>query len=233
MKLIDLFCLAGGATKGYQQAGFHVTGIDLVASPNYCGDKFIQMDALDALTELELSSFDAAHASPPCQGYSTQTADRSRHQRLIEPVRELLVASGLPYVIENVEGARQELVDPVRLCGSSFGLDVRRHRYFETNWGLTGPPCDHGWQKPRFQSLDRSMVVAGRPASVVGVHGHINYVGEFELRCRAMGIDWMTNAELVEAIPPAYTAHVGRQLREHLEFVRGAPAGVETPLVAP
>jgi DNA (cytosine-5)-methyltransferase 1 len=157
------------------------------------------------------------HASPPCQGYSTQTARPDRHPRLIGAVRQRLADAGVPYVIENVEGARSELQQPIRLCGSSFGLDVRRHRYFESNVELRGLPCAHDWQLPRFRSLDMSMVRRGRLASVVGVHGHINYPGEFELRCKAMGIDWMTNAELVEAIPPAYTRHVGEQLLSHLE----------------
>ena len=207
-RLLDLFCNAGGATRGYQQAGFHVVGVDIDPQPDYCGDEFHQADALT----FPLDGFDAIHASPPCQGYSTQTADRTKHQRLIGPVRERLRAAGVPYVIENVEGARRELVNPVRLCGSSFGLNVRRHRYFESNLCLMVPPCDHAWQTPRFRSLDISMVRAGRLACVVGVHGHINYPGEFPLRCAAMGIDWMTNDELVEAIPPAYTEHIGRQL---------------------
>lgn len=205
--LLDLFCGAGGAAEGYARAGFEVHGVDIKPQPHY-PFPFFHRDAL----MVDVRGYDAVHASPPCQGYSTQTADRSRHARLIEPIRERLEASGLPYVIENVEGARRHLIDPVRLCGSSFGLDVRRHRYFETNWPLEGKPCDHGWQTPRFRSLDMSMVRKGRLASVVGVHGHINYAGEFELRQRAMGIDWMTNEELVEAIPPAFTEHIGKQL---------------------
>ena len=208
--LLDLFCGAGGAAVGYYSAGFEVIGVDINRQPNYPFE-FHQMDALDVF-EHSAFEFDAIHASPPCQGYSTQTADQSRHPRLIAPVRELLHTTVLPYVIENVEGARKHLIDPVRLCGSSFGLDLRRHRYFEANWALEGKPCDHSWQTPRFRSLDISMVKAGRLASVVGVHGHINYSGEFPLRCKAMGIDWMTNEELVEAIPPAYTEWVGRQL---------------------
>lgn len=217
--LLDLFCRKGGATKGYQRAGFYVVGIDKDDQPGYVGDEFWQGDAIRALKRLVAAGpgkIRAIHASPPCQGYSTQTQDQSRHERLIEPVRDLLIQTGLPYVIENVEGARKHLIDPVRLCGSSFGLDLRRHRYFETNWGLHGKPCDHGWQTPRFRSLDMSMVRAGRLASVVGVHGHINYSGEFPLRCAAMGIDWMTNDDLVEAIPPAYTEHIGGQLLAHV-----------------
>jgi DNA (cytosine-5)-methyltransferase 1 len=177
----------------------------------------VQGDALSLLDTPEfMAQFDAVHASPPCQGYSTQTADRTRHERLIGHVRTLLEQSGLPYVIENVEGAAKELRNPVRLCGSSFGLDVRRHRYFETNWPLVAPPCNHAWQTPRFRSLDMKSVRAGRLASVVGVHGHINYAGESPIRARAMGIDWMTDAELAESIPPAYTAFVGAQLAAFL-----------------
>ena len=218
-RLLDLFCGAGGAAMGYHRAGFEVVGIDIEPQPNYPFE-FQQVDALEVLAlfaRFRGFSFRAVHASPPCQGYSTQTTDQSKHARLIEPVRDLLRASGLPYVIENVEGARKHMIDPVRLCGSSFGLDLRRHRYFETNWPLEPKPCDHSWQTPRFRSLDMSMVRKGRLASVVGVHGHINYEGEFPLRCKAMGIDWMTNEELVEAIPPAYTEHIGRQLMAHVE----------------
>lgn len=216
--LLDLYCGGGGAAKGYQDAGWYVIGIDNQPQPSYCGDEFYLGDAL-TLGYVLAARADAVHASPPCQGYSTQTADKSRHPRLIEPTRDLLEATGLPYVIENVEGARKHLRNPVRLCGSSFGLDLRRHRYFETNWPLQGKPCDHSWQTPRFQSLDRSMVISGRLATVVGVHGNINYAGEFEHRCRAMGIDWLPNAELVEAIPPAYTRHIGAQLASHVRAV--------------
>jgi DNA (cytosine-5)-methyltransferase 1 len=214
-RLLDLFCGAGGAAKGYHDAGFEVVGVDIDPQPNY-PYKFHQADVL-AMDPWVLRSFDAVHASPPCQGYSTQTQHRARHPRLIEATRDLLRAWGAPYVIENVEGARAFLKDPVRLCGSSFGLDVRRHRYFETNWDLVTPPCDHGWQTPRFRSLAIANHRAGKLASVVGVHGHLNYPGEFPIRCKAMGIDWMTNNELVESIPPAYTEYIGQQLVNRLE----------------
>ena len=213
-RLLDLFCGAGGASMGYHRAGFDVVGVDIRPQPNY-PFTFLQADVMKS--DFAWDEFDAVHASPPCQGYSTQTADQSKHQRLIGEVREALTSSGLPYVIENVEGARKEMVAPVRLCGSSFGLDLRRHRYFESNAPIRGLPCDHSWQKPRFRSLDMSMVKAGRLASVVGVHGNLNYSGEFDLRCRAMGIDWMTNSELVESIPPAYTEFIGKQLIAALE----------------
>lgn len=213
--LLDAFCGGGGAAVGYARAGFDVIGVDIRPQPNY-PFPMIVADALEVLSGPLPRGVAAIHASPPCQHYSTQTADRSRHPNLIPPTRALLQASGLPWVIENVEGARRHLRDPIRLCGSSFGLDIRRHRYFESNWALVGAPCDHGWQIPRFRSLAIANVRAGKLASVVGVHGHINYVGEYALRCAAMGVDWLPNDELVEAIPPAYTAWIGAQLRRVL-----------------
>jgi DNA (cytosine-5)-methyltransferase 1 len=129
-----------------------------------------------------------------------------------EGLRRVVRAWDLPYVIENVPGA--PLVNAIMLCGSSFGLDVRRHRLFESNVGIMALPCAHGLQTPRFRSLDSRM--AGKLATVVGVHGHLNYPGEFALRCEAMGIDWMTNAELSQAIPPAYTEHIGHYLLAEL-----------------
>jgi DNA (cytosine-5)-methyltransferase 1 len=222
--LIDAFCCAGGATKGYQRAGFYVIGVDIDPQPNYCGDEFVQADALEFLAGGAMERADASHASPPCPRYSTVTPKlaRDRHPDLIAETRDALDASDLPYVIENVVGS--PLRDPVQLCGSSFGLDVRRHRLFESNMPLLVPACDHGWQTPRFRSLDGRMVKKGRLASVVGVHGNVNYAGEFELRCKAMGIDWMTNAELTQAIPPAYTELIGHQLMQVVTASRKAAA---------
>lgn len=211
--LLDLFCGAGGAAKGYSDAGFDVVGVDIEPQPNYPYE-FHQDDAL-GLSRFAIGiKFAAIHASPPCQHYSTASGKAKKRGKtfvnLVEPTRQLLEATGRPYVIENVVGA--PLHSPVRYCGSSFGLDVRRHRLFESNQPIEAPPCDHTWQTPRFQSLDSRMAKAGKLASVVGVHGNCNYAGEFELRCRAMGIDWMTNAELTQAVPPAYTRHIGEQL---------------------
>lgn len=228
--LLDLFCGAGGAAVGYHRAGFDVIGVDVKHQPNYPFPKMVA-DALHVLERLveghyiwpsacdekiTLSDIAAIHASPPCQAKSTQTADRSKHVWLLPDTRELLHQVVTPHVIENVEGARRDMIDPVRLCGSSFGMDIRRHRYFEANWPIQGKPCDHGWQTPRFRSLAIKNHREGRLASVVGGHGHINYPGEFELRCKAMGIDWMKNDELVESIPPTYTEFIGRQLLEHV-----------------
>jgi DNA (cytosine-5)-methyltransferase 1 len=216
--LIDAFCKAGGAGMGYSRAGFEVVGVDIEPQPNYPFE-FHQADALEFLAGGGMARADAAHASPPCHAYSTVTgrnrSNRRRYPDLVAETRDALIATGLPYVIENVVGA--PLRNPVQLCGSSFGLDIRRHRLFETNWPLMGPPCAHAWQTPRFRSLDSRM---DGPATVVGVHGHLNYPGEFELRCKAMGIDWMTNAELTQAIPPAYTELIGHQLMAAVQATR-------------
>lgn len=206
-RLADLFCKAGGAARGYWLAGFDVVGVDIEPQPNYPYE-FHQADAM----EYPLDGFDVVHASPPCQGYSTKTMNQSRHPRLIAPVREMLERNGVPYVIENVEGARSEMVDPIRLCGSSFGLGVRRHRYFESNLPLEPLPCDHKAQVPQYDLYDH-----GRwyKSGVVHVFGTGGGKGK-EHWPEAMGIDWMTNAELVEAIPPAYTEYLGEQVIEML-----------------
>jgi DNA (cytosine-5)-methyltransferase 1 len=114
----------------------------------------------------------------------------------------------VPHVIENVPGA--PLCEPVRLCGSTFGLDVRRHRLFEANWPLRGAPCDHSWQTPRFPAATNRAPNSRRTVEI-GV-----WRIPLDVQRRAMGIDWMTLRELSEAIPPAYTEHIGRQLLEHL-----------------
>jgi DNA (cytosine-5)-methyltransferase 1 len=204
-RALDLFCGAGGVSVGLQRAGFEVTGVDIKEQPNYRGGTFVLGDALI----FPLDGFDFVWASPPCQGYTNLSKRWGglRHPMLIPQVRERLVERGGPWVIENVPGA--PLVNPVQLCGSSFGLNVRRHRLFEANFELDGMPCDHAWQTPRFRSLDLRR--AGKLSGVVGVHGHLNYPGEFTLRCAAMGIDWMTNAELVQAIPPAYAQFIGER----------------------
>jgi len=202
-RLLDLFCCAGGATRGYQLAGFHVVGVDIEPQPDYCGDEFIQDDAL----EFPLDGFDAIHASPPCQSF---TAYRRKghgvgdgYPDLIKPVRARLEQSGVPWVIENVAGA--PLRNAVMLCGSSFGLDVRRHRYFESNVQLTAPSCDHSWQTPRFPPATNRTNL--RRTVEVGV-----WRIPLEVQQRAMGIDWMPLRSLSEAIPPAYTEFIGRQL---------------------
>lgn len=188
---------------GYHRAGFDVVGVDLSPQPHYPFE-FHQADAL----EFPLDGFDVIHASPPCQRF---TAYRRRgsgvgdgYPDLIAPTRERLSASGAMWVMENVPGA--PLVVPVQLCGSSFGLDVRRHRLFESNVALVAPPCDHSWQTPRFPSATNRRNL--RRTVEVGV-----WRIPLDIQQRAMGIDWMTLSELTEAIPPAYTEYLGRQFR--------------------
>jgi DNA (cytosine-5)-methyltransferase 1 len=205
VKLLDLFCGAGGAAVGYARAGFEVCGVDIAPQPNY-PFRFRQHDALAVPIEV-LRRFDVIHASPPCQ-WATAYSRRPDHvgdaPNLIAATRDLLTNAGLPYVIENVEYARNHLRDPIMLCGSSFGLDVRRHRLFEcSGFSVMALPCAHGWQSPRFaQATNRK----NRRCTVeVGV-----WRIPLDVQQRAMGIDWMTLDELSEAIPPAYTEWVGR-----------------------
>ncbi len=227
-RLLDLFCGAGGCSVGYARAGFEVVGVDIEPQPNYPFD-FRQADALEVLESMHNwpiylgKTFDAIHASPPCQAYaniSKQQGTAERHPRLIEPVRELLEVTGLPYVVENVPGA--PLVNAVQLCGSSFGLRVRRHRLFETNFPIMAPPCVHGWQRSNTNRL-RSGYVAPEN-SVVPVYGG-GQAGFDVATCReAMGIDWMSTDELNDAIPPAYTEHIGFYLLAHLAHVTESAA---------
>lgn len=222
-RLLDLFCGAGGAARGYADAGFEVVGVDVVAQPNYPYTFVLA----DALTFLEFGhdsanggwygagaqSFDAVHASPPCQRWSSKTAEPATHPDLITPLRPLLEATGLPYVIENVLAAplRRDLI----LCGSSFGLRVRRHRVFESNMPLLGPDCDHAWQDAdkRFRLYDHGKWFQSGIVHVFGTGGGKGR----EHWAEAMGIDWMRPAELAEAIPPSFTEFIGAQLLAHLK----------------
>lgn len=213
-RLLDLFCGAGGASVGYSRAGFDVTGVDIRPQPHY-PFAFVQADAMT----FPLDGFDALHASPPCQRFSRARKVGTRKGPTLPPdlvgaTRDRLIASGVPWVIENVEGAP---VSGITLCGSSFGLAVRRHRVFESSVMLLGLECQHKRQ--------------GRPVGVYHVmgdqvQGRCSKTGAYVLGGRtastleegraAMGIDWMTWAELRESIPPAYTAHVGAQLIRYI-----------------
>ena len=204
-KLLDLFCGAGGASMGYARAGFEVTGMDLKHGKRYPFN-YIRKNVMELRPE-DLEEYDVIHASPPCQTFSATRHLRNAQgkttskQDLLAQVRSLLVVSGKPYVIENVKGA--PLIDAVQVCGSAFGLKVRRHRLFESNMPLRGTECHHAQQ--------------GRPVGIYGsmrdeIPGGGHTAKTMSEAKEAMGIEWMIWSELVEAIPPDYTHHIGLQL---------------------
>jgi DNA (cytosine-5)-methyltransferase 1 len=215
-RLLDLFCGAGGAAMGYHRAGFDIVGVDHRPQPRY-PFAFVQADAL----KFPLEGFNAIHASPPCQGYLNERFRvtpsghvRADHPRLIDQIRIRLEASGLPYVIENIPAARPWLREPIQLCGSSFGLAVRRHRLFESNAPMMALPCAHHLQtEPRYATQFRPKDRQNPLSCVVQVYG--NGKGAMHWPA-AMGIDWMQRMELAQAIPPAYTEHIGRYLLAEL-----------------
>jgi DNA (cytosine-5)-methyltransferase 1 len=204
MKGVDLFCKAGGCTEGYKRAfpGIHMTGVDIEEQPNYCGDDFIRADAL----EISLSGYDFVHASPPCQAYSTTASlHDNEYPQLVDWVRCRLLTLDVPWVIENVVGA--PLRNPLMLCGSSFGLGVRRHRLFETSPMIPlHPPCVHHLQP---EPID--VTGTGGPG---GRHRKPNSLQEAR---DAMGIQWMSRRELSAAVPPAFTEWIGLQLLASLK----------------
>lgn len=221
LRLLDLFCCAGGAGEGYARAGFDVIGVDLVhhkSNPRHV----ILTDALTLRPSWIKEHFDAVHASPPCQRFSDlakRNGNAADWPDLIDPTRALLEATGLPYIIENVEGA--PLRNPVVLCGTMFpGLRVKRHRLFESNIKLVAPakcPKKH----PLHFTHDKRKAHYGRldeMTAFVQVTGGGNC--SKAAAADAMGIDWMTKEELNEAIPPAYTEWLGRQLLAHIEAGR-------------
>lgn len=221
--LLDLFCGAGGVAVGYYRAGFDVVGVDINPQPNYPFE-FHQSGAVDwlrAAVDSRSSIFvDVIHASPPCQSYLNLGAVNRKlgrgyeHPDLIARTRELLEQTGLPYVIENVEDAKPEMHNPVRICGTGLDLPLRRHRLFESNIPITGIPCAHKrFTEPKYWTGWRPNG-KHRLSTVVQVYGN---AGGREHWPAAMGIDWMTNKEMCEAIPPFYTEHIGRQLLEQLE----------------
>jgi len=222
-RLLDLFSGAGGSAMGYHRAGFEVVGIDIAPQPHYPFE-FHQADALEYLAE-HGHEFDVIHASPPCQLYSVtrNASQKDDYPDLVAPTRNLLVASGKPWVIENVEGA--PLIGSLLLCGTEFGLrafDVdgeplalRRHRLFESNVFLMGAGgCFHD-----------TTIVAGvyggsrhrTPAQRDAATRRGGYTPPTQIRAELMGIDWMTQYELSQAIPPAYTEFIGAQLMTALK----------------
>lgn len=222
MRLLDLYCCQGGAAMGYSRAGFEVVGVDKDPQPLY-PFPVITCDVFELLDSpwFALSAFDAIHASPPCQFATVYGNNKAHvkddHPNLIPATRERLIASGLPYIIENVEGARDELDDPVKICGTGLDVRVRRHRYFETNWPLEGVPCDHG----RF--TDRIF-----PGSSNRPNGRtVMNVGEYRVplatQREVMEMPWADLYGISQAIPPRYTEHIGMQLLAFLDETRITP----------
>ncbi len=200
---------------GYHRAGFDVVGVDIEKQPNYP----FRMSVGEAFAVARKYTVDAIHASPPCQAFTAyrRTGNVGDYPDLIAPLRHLLESIGLPWVIENVEGAPLE--NPLMLCGSMFDLDVQRHRFFESNITLEPPawPCRHKiWGRDRFpggRSVERTGSSRGLVRACVEIG---SWDIPLDVQQRAMGMDWTTLEELSEAIPPAYTELIGHQLMQHL-----------------
>jgi DNA (cytosine-5)-methyltransferase 1 len=204
-RLLDLFCGAGGAAMGYCRAGFEVVGVDIGPQPNYPFE-FIQADAIT----FPLDGFDAVHASPPCQDYSKAMRHLSGdYPRLIDPVRSRLCATGVPWVIENVVGSplpeQSNLLGDhgTMLCGTMFGLRVWRHRLFEASVPIEAPcACRH--REPAMNPHNQ----LGRNR----IYAEFGKQNPDPIWNEAMGVGWMNKEEGREAIPPAYTEHIGAYL---------------------
>lgn len=263
-KLLDVYCCQGGAGVGYQRAGFDVYAVDLDGKhqkrnpfPFHRGNALTVLAALiagykipfthkDGTVEwLGLSDFAAIHTSPPCQGYTIATAGnptaRAKHERLIAATRDLLVQTGLPWVIENVENALSQMIDPIMLCGRMFGLAaddadghplvLDRHRLFESNIKLTAPEHPKhgdeqvggvygGSRRARREEGEGDAAVAPRDRHAARYDRGGGYVPRSKRVQEALlRIDWMTQEARYESIPPVYAEHVGAQLMRHLEAV--------------
>jgi len=209
LRLLDLYCCGGGASYGYEQAGFDVTGVDIVDQPRHRG-KFVKGDAIEFLNANH-QNFDVIHASPPCQAHSMAAKQwrllGKEYPDLIAPTRAALKETGLPYIMENVPGA--PLVDPIEMCGAMFGMRTYRHRLFESNMPLTAPP------HPNHDAPNAKM---GRPPKD---DEFIQYVGHFpgvKLVQEMTGLHWLGQKELAQSIPPQYTLYLGRQVLNFLDL---------------
>ena len=219
--ILDLFSKAGGAARGYHDAGFDVVGVDIEFQAHY-PYRFIQADALEYLAA-HGGEYDAFHASPECKGGSAamsirtsdEAAQRAAHPELISAVRPLLAATGKPYIIENVAGYKHLLLTPAMLCGTMFGLKVLRHRYFESSHLLFVPP-----HAPHVGTVtDGQFCGPYGQGGAMWIDPKQKHLGRRKGSRRtedwgkAMNIDWMNRDELTQAIPPAYTFLIGLQLK--------------------
>jgi DNA (cytosine-5)-methyltransferase 1 len=207
-RLLDLYCCAGGASFGYEQAGFEVVGVDIEPQPKYRGT-FIQSDAIEYLRE-HWQEFDAIHASPPCQSYSTSSMQFRLNGKvypdLIEATRIELIKTSKPYIIENVPGS--PLIDPVELCGTMFGLRTYRHRLFESNFKIDVP------EHPKHINKNAKMGRRAKPDEFIQYVGHFSGV---QIVAEMTGLTWLGQYELAQSIPPAYTKFIGEQLISYLQ----------------
>lgn len=205
-KLLDLYCCQGGASAGYARAGFEVFGVDIVRQPRY---PFL-MWAADAIAFVREwgRGYDAIAASPPCQRYSVTSGLRDNdHPDLIHPTRLALQELEKPYVIENVEGARRDLWDPILLCGETFGLRTYRHRLFESNV-IIREPVHHRHEAPVAQM--------GRPIRPGEYYHAVGNFTSVDLVRRDMGVPWMDRDGIRECIPPVFTEYIGAQLLKEI-----------------
>lgn len=198
---------------GYYRAGFdEIVGVDNRPMPRYPFD-FVFGDALEYVAE-HGREFDAIHASPPCQAFTKYKNVRpnlpDKYPDLVEPTRAALSTSGKSWVLENVVGA--PVNGMIMLCGSMFGMDIRRHRLFESNIQILTPPCNHSmWEPNRFpggRSRERGNArVLCRGTVEIG-----RWNIPIETQNAAMGVDWMELSELSQSIPPAYAEYIGKHL---------------------
>lgn len=230
MRLLDLFCGAGGCSVGYAEAGFDVVGVDIEYHQHYPYDLF-QGDALDYLDDiLEMGAdFDVIHASPPCQPYSqTRHTHNVEHPDLLEPTTTLLrrwaEETGGIYVIENVPGA--PMINPFLLCGTQFGLTATdadgtplvlyRHRHFDSNVMIFNPECRHNYYKKQGYKVGGVYGGGTKDRERAEKVRKGGYTPLMAVKKELMGIDWMFQEDLHQAIPPAYTKYIGEQLMQHL-----------------
>jgi len=206
-KLLDLFCGAGGAGMGYARAGFDVYGVDIEAQPNY-PFKFCQHDAIT----FPLDGFDVIHASPPCRDYTSAAAhlkDAGTAHLLPDTIARLK-GNGALWVVENIDSHAVDMGGwHFTLCGSSFGLRIRRHRRFGSNVLMLSPPCMH---KEQGQSLG----VYGRGGNPDKLRPGKGIRARLSSYAELMGMEWAAPSEIAQAIPPAYTEWIGTQLMREL-----------------